>query len=405
MQLLFGRRRSRPSPRRLRTCPLWRCWASLLAAGLAGSAAEAYDAIDLSGFRDGAQHWQREFGRDRDDPRFRSNQIVEIADNMLAYQLPDGGWPKNLDPLVATPKQQLAELLGRSLQRSTLDNRNTYTQIEYLAKVYQVTNLARYRMAAERGIDFVLREQRPSGGWRGADVDAITYNDDVMLGVMRLLRDIEAKASHFVWVDDSRRQAAEAALQRAIEATLRCQIVVQGKKTAWCQQHDHATFAPVRARTYELPAICPIESAGIVHFLMGIADHPPEVVAAIDAAVAWIEAVQIDGIRVERKPVTLVRYKHHSIRYDVVAVADPAAPPIWARYYEIETNRPFFCNRDGVKVYRLEEVEQERRTGYGWYSSAPAKLVEIDYPAWKKAIATHRTKTIESNTISASGPR
>lgn len=367
--------------------------ASLLLANVTGvhSQAEAYDAIDLSGFRDGARHWQREFGRDRDDRRFRPNQIVEIADNLLQYQLPDGGWPKNLDPLVATPKAELKELLGRGLERSTLDNRNTYTQIEYLAKVYEQTQLDRFRAAAERGIDYLISEQRGSGGWRGADVDAITYNDDVMLGVMRLLRDTQTNASHFAWLDASRRQAAETALQRAIEATLRCQIVVEGEKTAWCQQHDHKTYAPVRARTYELPSICPIESTGIVRFLMEIANPTPEVVAAIDSAVAWIEAVQIKGIRIERQAVTPVRYKYHTVRHDVIAIDDPKAPPTWARYYEIETNRPFFCNRDGVKVYRLDEVEQERRTGYGWYSSAPQKLLEVDYPAWKKRLATNGT--------------
>ena len=28
-------------------------------------------------------------------------------------------------------------------------------------------------------------------------------------------------------------------------------------------------------------------------------------------------------------------------------------PTLWARFYELETNRPFFCDRDGIKKYDI----------------------------------------------------
>ena len=59
------------------------------------------------------------------------------------------------------------------------------------------------------------------------------------------------------------------------------------------------------------------------------------------------------------------------------------APPLWARFYEIETNRPFFANRDGRKVFTLAEVALERRSGYGWYGRWPAELLESGYAKWK----------------------
>jgi PelA/Pel-15E family pectate lyase len=70
-------------------------------------------------------------------------------------------------------------------------------------------------------------------------------------------------------------------------------------------------------------------------------------------------------------------------RKDVVAVPDPEAPPLWARFYEIGTNRPFMANRDGTKVYSIEELEHERRSGYAWYGTGPALLLE-EYASWKK---------------------
>ena len=64
-------------------------------------------------------------------------------------------------------------------------------------------------------------------------------------------------------------------------------------------------------------------------------------------------------------------------------VADPSAPPLWARFYELGTNRPMFCGRDGVKRYSLAEIEYERRNGYSWYTDSPAELLQKDYPAWR----------------------
>ena len=52
-----------------------------------------------------------------------------------------------------------------------------------------------------------------------------------------------------------------------------------------------------------------------------------------------------------------------------MVVRDPDAPPLWARFYEIGTNRPIFSGRDGVIKYSLAEIEKERRGGYSWYGT------------------------------------
>ena len=60
---------------------------------------------------------------------------------------------------------------------------------------------------------------------------------------------------------------------------------------------------------------------------------------------------------------------------------------VWARFYEIGTNRPMFSGRDSIKKYAVSEIEQERRIGYGWYGTWPLELLEKDYPSWVKKIA------------------
>jgi PelA/Pel-15E family pectate lyase len=71
---------------------------------------------------------------------------------------------------------------------------------------------------------------------------------------------------------------------------------------------------------------------------------------------------------------------------DRVVVQDPDAPPIWARFYEIGTNRPIFSGRDGIVRYRLSEIELERRVNYSWLGPYATELLEREYPAWKKRI-------------------
>ena len=347
---------------------------------------EMYEEIDLRPLRDSMSHWRKRYGRDRNDRMYEPAQIVLIAENIVGLQNEDGGWPKDVDWQVEIHPDTVRAIKGVRSLRSTLDNRSTYTHVAYLAKVYTVTELERYRKSAERGLDFIFGLQNVSGGWRGWDVDAITFNDDVMLGTMRTMRDIVDGASHFSWVDDAYRQKAKVALDRAIEVTLKCQIVVNGKKTAWCQQHDHETLLPTKARSYELPSICPGESTGIVEFLMEIEEPSVEVIDAIEHAMAWFEVSKIEGIRVETVKVDATRFKNHTATTDRVVVEDATAPPLWARFHEVDTFRPFMCNRDGIVVYSLAEVALERRTGYGWYGGWPRRLMNKGYPEWKKRI-------------------
>ncbi len=63
----------------------------------------------------------------------------------------------------------------------------------------------------------------------GADVDAITFNDDLMSGVMHLLLDIREGRDYYNWIDEATRKRADEALTKAMHVTLQCQIVVDGR--------------------------------------------------------------------------------------------------------------------------------------------------------------------------------
>jgi PelA/Pel-15E family pectate lyase len=199
-----------------------------------------------------------------------------------------------------------------------------------------------------------------------------------MIGVMKLLRDIARNAPSFAFVDDNRRARADKAVARGVECILKCQIVTNGRRTAWCAQHDEKTLAPAPARAYEKVSLSGAESMDIVRFLMDIERPSAEVIQAVQSAVAWFHEAKLIGIRqVVKSDLSLPGGT------DTVVVADPSAEPLWARFYEIGTNRPIFCGRDGVIKYTLSEIEHERRTGYGWYSSKARDLLAKEYPAWR----------------------
>jgi len=204
-----------------------------------------------------------------------------------------------------------------------------------------------------------------------------------MVNVLKVLTDTARARAPFDLVDPARRAKAATAVAKGIDVILRTQILVKGQRTAWCAQYDDVTLEPRGARAYEHASLSGQETVGIVRFLMD-ADRgasPPARIAAIESAIGWLRSVQIAGQRLERRADA-----SSPSGYDVVVVGDAAAPPLWARFYEIGTNRPMFSGRDGVIRASLSEIEQERRVGYAWLGTWPQALLERDYPAWRARI-------------------
>ena len=110
--------------------------------------------------------------------------------------------------------------------------------------------------------------------------------------------------------------------------------------------------------------------------------HPSaQVIEAVKAGVAWLEKSAIQGIRIEKVEIKPDQIINEEYPYDLKVVKDKKAPRIWARFYELDTNKPFMARRDGTKVYQLSDVDPERRTGYDWYTYAPEAILK-HYPQW-----------------------
>ena len=328
---------------------------------------------------------------------YATPEAALIAADVLYYQNADGGWPKNIDIIARTSP----------LDRSTIDNSATTTELIYLSLMYRGTSAPLYLDAFNKGLDYLYAAQYPgNGGWPQiypnptlAYHKHITFNDGAMIHVLSLLRDIVNRAVHtqYAFVDDARAARAVTALQAGIDCILRTQIVVDGVKTGWCAQYDEVTLEPAAARAYELVSNSGSEGAGVVQFLMEIDQPTPAIVEAVQAAIAWFNKVQIRGVRVD----SIVDTTQASGK-DTVVIDDPSALPVWARFYEIGTDRPFFCGRDGVKKYSLAEIENERRTGYSWYGDWPAARLRA-YATWQPIWAASQNVLLAPPTAGDAG--
>lgn len=201
-----------------------------------------------------------------------------------------------------------------------------------------------------------------------------------MVNTMEFLRHVFSDRKEFAALQLSSAVKAQArkAFDKGIECILATQIVVDGKPTVWCAQHDEKTLAPAKARAYELESFSGAESVGITRLLMSLENPSREIIASVNGAIAWFEGHKIEGIKLERA-------LDQEGKKNVVVVADPNAPPLWARFYDLETGKPFFCDRDGIKRNALADIGTERRNGYSWYTDAPAAILK-SYPEWKKRV-------------------
>ena len=320
-----------------------------------------------------------------------------VADIVLSFQTPAGGWSKNLN-LTDHARRPGEHFAPNNLSRfpsagdfdaprdpewayvGTLDNDATNTELRFLARVASAVSgdaAAQYRAAVKRGIDYLMDAQYPNGGWpqvwplQGGYHDAITFNDDAMTQTMEVLRDVAAGAAPFAFLDAGTSKRAAAAVKRGIACTLACQIVVKGTRTVWGQQHDTLTLEPVAARNYEPAAQSSSESAAVLVFLMSLPKADQEVAAAVEAGIAWLKKTSIMGKAYTRGP------------GGRTLVDAPGAGPIWARFYAIGTDMPLFGDRDKSIHDTVDEISLERRNGYSWYNSA-AKAALDRYAEWNK---------------------
>ncbi|MDI1335324.1 MAG: pectate lyase [Lacunisphaera sp.] len=314
---------------------------------------------------------------------YASEEARIIADRVVKWQTPVGAWTKSgdysRDPMAADNHHDV-------WSGGTFDNDATIYELRFLALVaHTAGDDARVRLWRDsflRGLDYALASQYPNGGFPqvyplvGWYHDAITFNDDAMVHILELLRDIAGRREEFAFVPADFAARAQQQLALGIACVLAAQLKnAAGHLTVWGQQHDALTLKPCAARNFEPISECSNESVGLVLFLMTIPAPTPQIVAAVEGAMAWFPAHAIPGVKWDRDATSGTGLVPHN-----------SAPDLWARFSELGTGKPIFSERDRMVHYTVTELSLERRKGYSWYNSR-ATALPAAYAAWKAKLA------------------
>jgi PelA/Pel-15E family pectate lyase len=322
------------------------------------------------------------------DPAVKLAADKTMADNIVSWQMPHGGFYKQ-SAWYAAPWNGTAarsEWFGaNNVELGTIDNQATVTEILFLANVYARTGDFKYRDSARKAIDFLLNMQYSTGGFpqvypkRGTTYsNYVTFNDDAMIRVLMLFdQALKLKApldGDLVTSTQRSRMAFETKM--AVQYILKAQIVQNGVRTVWCAQHDPASYAPLGARSYELPSKSGLESARVVEFLM-TQPQTAEVAAAAMAAVAWYRSSATQVLDMTYDSVTTKATNASPF------IPKVGAATLWYRFYDLATDTGFFSGRlptdnpPGTgKQYDIMKVEPERRYGYQWAGQYGAPVIK-----------------------------
>jgi hypothetical protein len=254
----------------------------------------------------------------------------EVARALVWGQREIGGWDHRVDVGHLKPEKTVPI---RRKGRCTFDDDITQGALKFLIDADSVLDEAWLTDAIELGLRFMQKSQFDNGAWpqwyplRGGYNDHYTYND----GAINDCIDVMLKA-HAAYGKPEYLASAESGGDFIIASQL------SKPQAGWAQQYSH-DMKPAWARSFEPPGVCSAVTANNIRTLVQlyIYTEKDKYLSPVPLAIEWLERSKISD-------------------------------NLWARLYEVGTNRPIYGDRmDGHKVhYEYEKVSEKERTSYGW---------------------------------------
>jgi hypothetical protein len=308
------------------------------------------------------------------EPRYL--EAAQRAAEALAWgQLESGGWTYLIDFDPANQRsyrraeqgQLTTNQIAKRRNVTTFDDDTTQLALRFLMKLVAVdTNASgEIRSALDYGLQGFLRAQYPNGAWpqgfdgrahdpslhqpkparlpeswsRTPDVKEYwrqyTFNDNVMRNCIMTALDAHRQFGKPEYL---------AAARRAGDFILLAQL--PAPQRAWAQQYN-LHMEPAWARRFEPPSVCTGESVGVLRILLDLhsATGAKKYLEQLPSAIDWLKRSQI-------------------------------APERWARFYELESNKPLYFTKD----YRLVYTDDDLPTHYGFQGefNIPATIKQCE---------------------------
>ncbi|HUR59343.1 MAG TPA: pectate lyase [Opitutaceae bacterium] len=298
----------------------------------------------------------------------------DAATALAIGQLESGGWDYlvEFDPKLSVNWYRRSDIgkisaedAAKRKNVSTYDDDNTQSALRFLLALADVTKSSsdprdvRIREARDYALKKLLEAQRPNGGWpqrwSGVRVNPAEFPVQPARYPQDYPREQPPRHNYYLYYtlnDNTQRDCVMTLLDAAKKlnkpefraAALRggdflLLAQMPEPQPVWAQQYN-PQLEPAWARAFEPPSVCSGESSGAMRLLVDL----------------YLETG--DKKYLEPMPRAIAWFKRSEIR-----------PGTWARMYELETNKPVYGDRDGKFHYTLEELTEERRTGYSWQNS------------------------------------
>ena len=322
-----------------------------------------------------------------DNVWYALDEAKRLADVVLSYQTPSGGWSKHTGYSNGVRQSGMQWTSQNEPGQgahyvATFDNGATTEEMCFLAAVWHATKREDCQAGFIKGLNFILAAQFPNGGWpqvyplEGGYHDNITFNDDAMTRILDLLQGITRNEPYYAFVDEALRQKAATALARGIQCVLKTQVEQAGKKTVWCAQHDALTLQPAAARKLEPVTLSGLESAHLLYFLMSITNPPPEIIVSIESGLSWFDQAKITNLtKAKREGKTVYEPSTNSTEI------------YWARFYNLTNSQPVFPGRDGIAYDSYAAMASSNKLGYDFFTTQPGSIVTTAQKKWRKLLA------------------
>ena len=194
----------------------------------------------------------------------------------------------------------------------------------------------------ERGLNLMTSSQLSNGGWphmfprQGNYHDYATFNDEGINDCVRVMIEADRYYSN-AQIRDSLFQAARFIMRSQLPPP----------QPGWAQQYNEY-MQPAWARSFEPPAVCPQVTVNNIDTLMDLAVYlnNREYLEPIHDALRWLDDTQLEN-------------------------------GLWPRFIEIGTGKALYYDRGRIRVDSLDELSDERRTGYAYQSDISKKLGHV----------------------------
>jgi PelA/Pel-15E family pectate lyase len=271
-----------------------------------------------------------------DDRRYLEAAIA-VADALIWGQLEPGGWHYVIDFLEEDRVQYRHEDSNDPDERNTcvFDDNVSQEAIRLLMAVDGILQRDPYHEATMYALEFMMKSQFANGAWPQMYPltgeypehypDYYTFNDQATNDCISVMME-----AYIRYGDERYLRSAESGGGFIIISQ------IEEPQGGWAQQYFW-NLTPAPARAFEPAAACSkvtghnIRTLLELYLLTGNETYLSPIPSAID----WFDRSTI-------------------------------GQDLWARFYELGTNRPIYGDRDGEIYYNLSDISEERRLGYSW---------------------------------------